>query len=439
MVSPVRVFVVLLVISILFTFGCISTPPTSGIQTPPNLPPSPSSNNITTPQPPPSTTSGPHPGSLRTVQVASESELRDAINYAQPGDLIVIAPGDYVLGQQLWIAARGTATNPIYVVAGGQRGSVRIRVPEDEGFNVGDNSAYLVFENLEISNTGNTVFHVQDGANHITLRNLNLHDAGLDGDVIKVNQANFVLIEGCDVSKPGRRADDSGGNAYQEGIDFMDSVGSVIRYNYIHDFGNLGGYAKGGAGGVLFEYNLIDASSQADPEADPAFGIGGWSDLEYLRGARYESYDTIFRRNVIARARSGALALYDAYNATISDNLFIDNDRVLIQFRAGNAPAEASADILIQNNRFVDNRGRMPLVCQLHSHSLSGVRASGNLYWNNGVLIPPNGEDGGCGFVPGAELGARVQNPTQDSRLATRYTKPATYAAAMAFVRSQFN
>ncbi len=388
-------------------------------------PPQPPSNNclaLVLPR------SGNYVGALRNVSVNSESTIRNAINTALPGDVIKISPGNYSFGTQVWIEAKGTAANPIYVVANGARGSVRITT-SDEGFNVGNNAAYLVFEGLEIHNTGNNIFHVQAGSNHITLRNLNLHDAGLDGDVVKINQANYITVEGCDIARPGARVTSE--NPYQEGIDLVDSIGSIVRYNFVHDVGNIGAYAKGSSRGVVFEYNVLD--NQRSSAVDPMLGVGGWTDTYLLNGVQYEIYDMTVRHNLVSHSSYAALAFYDAYNSTVTNNRFLNNRGVsIMQSRAGNAPLAATNLARITNNQFIDTSGVIPNpVYQLHSHSLGGVSASGNLYWNNGAAIP-SGND--FGFVPGTEPGAITnQNPNVQD------TIPATYAQAMALLNWSCN
>lgn len=347
-----------------------------------------------------------YPGGVRSIRVSTEAAIRDAMSNVRPGDVIMIAAGSYEFSQQWWVSAKGTAAHPIYIVSEGGRGAAKIRVPSDEGINVGGGSMYVVFEGLEVSNTGNNVFHVQDGSNHITLKNLNLHDAGSDGDVLKINQAHNITVEGCDLARPGRRLADSE-NGWQEAIDLVDSDNSVIRRNFIHDFGNIGGIVKGGSHNTTIEENVIDRQRSGD-DGEPSFGIGGWTDSSLLAGERYESVGATFRRNVIAHASYGALALYDAQNTTIEKNAFVNNSAVLIQSRAGNAPEQASSVVRITGNRFVDTRGSMPRVCEVHSHGLNGVTATGNQYWNNGSAIPSGSE---CGFTPGQESGATVSDP----------------------------
>lgn len=365
-----------------------------------------------------------YPGSLRTQTVNTVSALRDAVNQARPGDVIKIARGTYRLNQQWWVEAKGTAEHPIYIVAADGRGTASFTGTEDEGLNVGGNAAYLVVDGLEIHHTAGNLVHVQDGAHHVTLRNLNLHDAGPDGDVLKLNQAHHITVEGCDLVRPGRRP--AGNEAYwQEAIDLVDVDDAIIRRNFIHDVGNMAGYVKGGSKRALIEENVI-MDQRAGIDGNPIWGIGGSTDSELLEGEQYEALATTFRRNVIAHGVYGGLALMDAKDSVIEGNLFLNNAPLQIQARAGNGPAEKTSGVRIQNNTFTSTNGALGTVCGLLNHGLEGVTVSGNRYWNNGRSIST---EAGCGFVPTQETGARITNPGISDQM------PQSYDEAMTFLQ----
>ena len=184
-----------------------------------------------------------------------------------------------------------------------------------------------------------------------------------DGDVLKINQAHHITVEGCDLARPGRRP--SGNEAFwQEAIDLVDSDDAIIRRNFIHDVGNMARYVKGGSKRALIENNVIvDQRSGAD--GNPIWGIGGWTDAELLEGEQYEAIDTIFRHNVIAHTAYGGLALMDAKNSLIENNLFLNVTPVIIQSRAGNAPRASTDGVTIRQNIFTDTNGRLSPICEL--------------------------------------------------------------------------
>ena len=149
------------------------------------------------------------------LRIAAGSSIASAINRAMPGDRILVPAGTYAGGG--WIERSGTASAPITVVA---VDGPRTAVIEggSEALRVG-NSSYLVFDGFEVRNSGNNAVHI-DGSHHVTLRNLYAHDAGLDGDVVKVNQSHHMVIERSEFARPGRRTIVD--NPYQECLDFVD-------------------------------------------------------------------------------------------------------------------------------------------------------------------------------------------------------------------------
>ena len=355
------------------------------------------------------------------MSVGTESTLRTAIQNARPGDVISVS-GSYDLSRQLWIEAKGTEANPIYIVAANGRGSARFTMSgtTDEGINIGNNARYLVVDGLLFIHAGNNVLHVQGNASYITLRNLTLSDAGLDGDVVKINQANHIILEGSDLARPGRRVDTTE-NEWQEVVDVVDADYVTIRRNWIHDFGNLGGYVKGGSEHAQIVDNVIDM--QRAGAGDPAWGIGGWTDTDISHNAVYEALETNFQHNVIAHASYGALGVYDARNSSVTNNLFLNNDGVILQMRAGNGSDQMSDGVIWRDNRIVDTRGSLPNVCEVQSHDLRNISASNTVYWNNGGVISHESD---CGFMPGAESGGRTENPGFEDVRSTTYDQAMT-------------
>lgn len=316
------------------------------------------------------------------VVVSPGESLATAIRRALPGDRVILRAGIYPGGG--WIEQRGTATAPITVVSiDGPRRAVL--EGGDESLRIGNGAAYLVFDGLEIRNAGNNVIHIDGGSHHITLRNIYAHDAGPNGDVLKVNQSHHIFVERSEFARPGPR--DIPDNPYQECLDFVDVDDSVIRDNHFHDGGSMLLFVKGGSRNVVIERNVF--SHQRPGASDPMVGLGGFTDASLLNGELYEATDIVFRNNILMNGVTGALGIYDADGAFIANNLFLDNDRVLVEFRAGNGPAAESRRIRVVNNLMVDTRGRMPEAYRLSSHGLRDFATSHNLFWNNGAPLPP--------------------------------------------------
>ncbi|MEZ4407980.1 MAG: right-handed parallel beta-helix repeat-containing protein [Polyangiales bacterium] len=306
-----------------------------------------------------------------------------ALQRARPGDRVMVRAGTYRGGG--WISAQGTEARPITVLsADGPRRAVING--GSESLRIGDEARYLVFDGLEVRGADNNVIHIDGGSHHIWLRNVFAHDAGQDGDVVKVNQSSSIYIESSEIARPGRR--NSSENPYQECIDFVDVDDIVVRDSWIHDGGGSLMYAKGGSRGVVFERNLI--SGQRDGAADPMVGLGGVTDSDILGGERFEAYDLIFRNNILLGGAAGGVAVYDASNASIANNLFVNVDgSAIVQFRPGSGPAARSENVRAVNNIFLDTRGDMPDPFRRSGgHGVNAFTTSHNLFWNNGARVP---------------------------------------------------
>lgn len=322
------------------------------------------------------------PHGTHQVTVNNAEELRDAVGNAQPGDEIMLSAGIYQLGHQLWIDKQGTANSPIIIRAKDAKYSAKLTGSADEGINIGSEAAYIIIDGLEVYGMGDNNIHVQN-AHNITIQNIKAHDAGSDGDVIKVNQANHITVQNNELARSGARPGCPGGNCWQELIDFVDTDDSVIRDNVMTDFGNLAGYVKGGSTNVTIAGNTI--TGQRAGAGDPAWGIGGWSDRELLRGRQYEASNVVFENNILTNNQYGALAVYDANNVQIRNNHFNNNKGILIEFRAGNAPQESSDHITISNNSFNNNHPTPDTLCVVSSHQTSDINISSNTGNNTNV------------------------------------------------------
>lgn len=315
------------------------------------------------------------------TSAAPLDRITSALSRARPGDRVLVRAGTYPGGG--WINAQGTASAPITVVSvdGPRRAVIE---GGSESLRIGEGAAYLVFDGLEIRRSGNNTVHIDGGSHHIWLRNVYAHHAGQDGDVVKVNQARSIYLEGCEFAFPGARDDSE--NPSQECVDFVHTDDIVVRDSYIHDGGNSLMYAKGGSRGVLFERNVI--ATQGPRAIDPMVGLGAVTDSSLLDGQSFEAADVVFRNNVVIGGTGGAIGVYDARNVAVANNLFLNNTGGYVEFRAGSGPLERSENVAAVNNLFVDTRGRMPTTFRRSAHGLNNFTTSHNLFWNNGSSVP---------------------------------------------------
>ncbi len=307
--------------------------------------------------------------------------ITTALSRARPGDRVLVRAGTYPGGG--WITAAGTAAAPITVLSvDGPRRAVL--EGGNETLRIGQGAAYLVFDGLEVRNAGNNVVHIDGGAHHVWLRNVYAHHAGVEGDVVKVNQARSVYLERSEFAFPGVRINNE--NPSQECVDFLDTDDAAVRDSYIHDSGNMLMYAKGGSQGVVFENNVL--AVQGAGSIDPMVGLGAVTDAALLDGAEFEVIDVVFRNNIVLGGVAGAVGVYDGRNVVIANNLFLNNDGGVVEFRAGAGPLQRSETVAFINNLVIDTRGRMPTPLRRSSHDLTGLVVSYTLFWNAGLDIP---------------------------------------------------
>ncbi len=336
------------------------------------------------------------------INVPAGASVHDAIRSARPGDRVLLRAGVHRGGD--WIGPlSGTAAQPITILsADGPRRAVL--EGGGETLRIGDASSYLIIDGLEVRGSGDNAIHIDGGSHHITLRNVFAHDAGVNGDVMKVNQAHHITVEDSEFARPGRRTSDAADNPYQECLDFVDVDDVVVRRSFFHDGGSMLFFVKGGSRNVLIEQSVF--ADQRAGASDPMVGLGGATDAEFLQGEQYEAFNVVFRNNVVANSANGGVGIYDANGVYVANNLFLNNNRVVIEFRAGNGPAAASDNVRVVNNIVADYRGRLPAPFIRSSHAVRGLTTSHNVYWNNGAAVPSNA------FLPLAtQPGYLVANP----------------------------
>ena len=301
----------------------------------------------------------------RAMVRADSSSLNQRLHAARPGDTISLEPGTYAGGW--WIDVSGAPGRPIVITAANGPGTVVVR-GGDEGINIAEGAHDIVIQNLEVRDANDNLIHIQGGAHDIVLRDLHVHHAGENGDGIKANQVHDLRIERIDCHDPGPRPDRPDGNPSQECIDLVDVERVVVRDVYLHDGGNQLLFVKGGSRDVVIERSLF--TRQGADAIDPCVGLGGATDEELLRGSQYEAHDVVFRNNVVAGCRAGAIGVYDAERVWIVNNTIVDTADIAIQFRAGNGPAAESRDVHIVNDWFVQPAGTRLQAWAVRSHGL---------------------------------------------------------------------
>lgn len=166
------------------------------------------------------------------IRVFSLSELRAAINQANPGDNIILANGSYKNTSIIKISCQGTASKPITISAASIAG---VTITGSSGFSIDSLARYITIRGFVFKNKADTANIIQWGASHCRI-NRNVfelsgtgsylivrgHDVEVDYNTFqnKSTEGRMILVEG------------PGGEPMAER--------TWIHHNYFYNFKNSG-------------------------------------------------------------------------------------------------------------------------------------------------------------------------------------------------------
>jgi hypothetical protein len=283
------------------------------------------------------------PGNATDLHVASSAELFRAMQKAQAGQTILIAPGRYAINRPLLTGAAGEAALPITVRAA-KPGTVLLEVNTAVGFRVAH--AFWVFENLQMRGVceeqGNCehAFHIVGGAHHTVLRNnlmadfnahLRVNGEGTGEDTAWPDDG-LVQFNSLVNSRP---------RATQRVVAPVDIVG-VNRWRVLDN--HISGFAKsmgdqtaygllmrGGGHGGRVERNLLVCTTQAGSNPGNSgirvgLSFGGASgDKKFCREAcEYQHQAGLAVNNVIAHCNDFGLDVKQSTSILLAHNSLIN-------------------------------------------------------------------------------------------------------------------
>lgn len=295
--------------------------------------------------------------SARQVFASTFDELTQAISKAQPGDVIELNPGVYVMKRNVGTPVGGTPMSPI-TVRGARLGAVIIKSGAIEGFHI--TQPYWIFENLVIQGTCSVhdycehAFHVSGAAKGTVIRNNRLEDFNAH---IKVN------------GHPPRQWPDDGLVEYNTlrnntprrtltPVTPIDIVGADrwrVTHNYIGHFIKWGSngisygvFMKGGGHDGVIEHNHIACTesniSQEGVRVGVSFG-GGGTGTAFCRDGKCV---TEFSRGVLSDNRIEHCNDYGVY-INKSNQILISRNQILNTYGIDVRFPESSA-ILVGND-----------------------------------------------------------------------------------------
>jgi parallel beta-helix repeat protein len=282
----------------------------------------------------------------REIPIASAEQLLQALDRAEPGDVLTIIPGTYRFsGRSLGAGRPGRADAPITVRAP-QPGSVRLEFDLLEGFLV--SAPHWVFENLRIVGVCGTdddcehAFHVVGAGQHVVIRN---NDVAEFNAHVKVNGHGGAfpdhgrLLGNRLVNERPRRT----GNPVTP-FDLVAASDWLVEGNLIADFVKDGGdftsygaFAKGGGSGTRFVRNVVLCEHRLRGAAGKRIGLsfgGGGTGAAACRDGRcvVEHERGVLRDNLIASCSDVGIYVNRSAQTEILHNTLLDTTGIQIRF-----------------------------------------------------------------------------------------------------------
>ena len=266
-------------------------------------------------------TDPPAPGNA--VTVSTRNELIAAVNAADPGDTILVAPGEY-RGRLFFGGVRGEAGAPITIAAAD---------PGDRPVFTGTGSgsivqfsrvSHLTLRNLTFAGRTSNGLNIDDGgaenppSTDVMLEGLHVRDIGSGNrDGIKLSGVDRVTVRGARIERWG-----TGGSAIDM-VGVHDAVveASLFRHNTSSDRGSVYGngvQAKGGSSDVLIRGNRFEHAGAR------AVQIGGLTGAKFFRTPdggppTFEAADVTVEHNVIVGSQA-AVAFVGSVGGTVRFN-----------------------------------------------------------------------------------------------------------------------
>jgi len=231
------------------------------------------------------------PLEAKEVLANNSPQLRSAIRKLQPGDTLLVAPGDYAGG--IYLAdTSGTKDAPI-TIRGAEPDNPPLFSGDGQAFHLADCS-HIILSNLKVKGFPSNGINIDDGgsfetpAHHITLENITILETGPKGnhDALKMSGVDRFTVRRC-------RFEAWGGSG-------IDMVG--CHYGLVEDCAFVGrkGFSqsnavqlKGGTRHILVQTSLFKNAGQR------AINLGGSTGLQFFRPkvGDYEAKDITIAGN----------------------------------------------------------------------------------------------------------------------------------------------
>jgi len=312
-------------------------------------------------------------------EIGPDADLCGEIRATQPGEELVLAPGDY--------------QGPCAIRNGGGPGAPLVIRAADPA------------RRPRIVYAGRTANVLEVRASHVTIRGLEFGPTLQDVDAVRIYKASGVTVEDCHFNQLGGIAVVANHSSVR---------GLVVRRNVIRNSTATAMYfgCQDGAAcvvtGLVVEGNFIEGINAPDPQ------IGYGIEVKLNSSA-------VIRGNTIVKTKGPGIMVYGSEDLTVSSLIernVTNNSRHSAGILVGGGP------VIVRNNIAASNdEGGISLQDYKNRKLLRGVVIVGNTGYNNrlggvtvpetgisGVIIVNNASDAGTAprAYPGPQAGLRV-------------------------------
>lgn len=306
--------------------------------------------------------------SAAVIPVSDVAGLRAAVAAANPGDEIVLAPGNYALATSVTVSRPGTPIAPIRLRAQFPRAAT-LQVSTFIGFRVA--AADWQFEGLLMEGTCaldgecEHAFQILANGDRTVLRDNHLRDfnAPIKGNGEPIGPGgSYVFAD--DVLIEGNRLYATRARNTANPVTFIDVVGGrrwVVRGNQIYDFQKLGGdgisygaFLKGNSRDGLFERNLVICSRGFSGGTRLGLSLGGGGTAAQFcedGSCSTEHQNGTLRNNLILNCSDVGIYLNRAAGATIAHNTLFNTTGIDVRFPTSTATIRSNASTGAVRNR----------------------------------------------------------------------------------------
>lgn len=244
------------------------------------------------------------------VRTVSEAWRRVPVGAISQGVRINLVAGAYPESTvpHYWEGRHGSHVAPVIIRGADGPGTARL-----PALNIFD-CHFFYLEGLEVIAGGGDVVHV-DSCSYVLLKDTTIRGTGDIGsyavpqEALKVNQSQFVFVEGCDIS-----------GAWDNAIDFVAVQYGHVVGSKIHRAGDWAMYAKGGSASLTITGNeFFDAGTGG-------FTAGQGTGFEFMVAPwlHYEAYDIAFTNNLIHDVAGAGMGVNGGFNILLAHNTLVN-------------------------------------------------------------------------------------------------------------------